>query len=201
MKKPTRINFKTGKFTANGNKYEIVDYLPVGRDLKYQHLSMQMSFGTDFQGIFKLLSETYKLATEGDSALQALHQIATRSRNALEAVKRVGQDEDRIPVYYELCALLCNRQDEDPATITDSQIRDKVEDWKIEGIPREDFFWLAVSSIRGFTDAWKRLEKHQEEAEEAMSAKRRPQKKKAMSTSSSTTDGKGSGKTTGSGGK
>jgi hypothetical protein len=156
MKEPTRIDFKTGKFTANGHQYYIADYLPVGRDLQYTMMVPKLSFGADFKGIFELITKHYRLATEGESPLRAIHEIAVSSMNALDGIKRLNE-KDRYPVYYELCALFINREDEDPATISESQIQEKIQDWKTEGIPREDFFVLAINSIRGLTSAWQQL--------------------------------------------
>lgn len=156
MKQPTRIDFKTGRFKANGHEYYIADYLPVGRDLRYSLMVPKLSFGSDFRSIFEMISKHYKLATDGDSPLKALHEIAISSMNALDGIKRLNE-KDRYPIYYELCALFVNRMDEDPATITDSQIQEKIQDWEKEGIPREDFFALAIASIKGLTVAWQQL--------------------------------------------
>lgn len=167
-KQPTRINFETGRFTANGHEYYIADYLPVGRDLKYSMLVPQLSFGADFQGIFAMLAKFYKLSTEWEVPGKALHQIATDSRNAMEAVKRAGEDKGRVPVYYELCALFINRIDENPAEIDESTVNTKINDWVKEGIPREDFFLLAINSIRGLTQQWLQLQGEVKDADKAM---------------------------------
>ena len=165
---PTRINFETGRFTANGTQYYIADSLPVGRDLRYSQIVPQLAFGTDFTGIFQMLSKFYKAATEWDNPGKALFEIATDSMNAMEAVKRAGEDKNRVPVYYELCALFINRVGENPAEIDQSTINSKIDDWIKEGIPREDFFSLAIASIRGLTEQWLQLGGAVAEANKAM---------------------------------
>lgn len=171
IQQPTRINFKTGHFKANGNDYYIASYLPVGRDLKYSLLVPKLAFGVDFMGIFSMLSKFYKAATEWELPGRALHEIATDSRNAMEAVKRAGEDKERVPIYYELCALFINKIDENPATIDDATIQSKINDWVMEGIPREDFFTLAINSIKGLTEQWLQLQGELLEAEKTMELK------------------------------
>lgn len=153
---PNRIDFKTGKFIANGVNYTIVDYIPVGRDVRYTNLIPQMAFGTDFKGIFSFARKIYDHATTGNDPLLALHKIATDSMNFMESIKNVG--ESGHPIYYELAAIFCNRDGEDPAMLTDQMVKEKIDDWEKSGIPREDFFQLAISSIQGLAKAWKALQ-------------------------------------------
>jgi hypothetical protein len=150
-----RIDFATGKFTANGNEYIINDYLSIGRDVRFSNLVPKMAFGTDFKGIFKAFADIYKLATTGESPLNALHKIALTSINYMDAVKNIG--ESNYPVYYELCALFINRVGE-PETITDGMIVDKIKDWEAEGLIKEDFFLLAINSINGLKSQWLELQ-------------------------------------------
>jgi hypothetical protein len=157
-KNTTRIDFNTGKFTANGTKYHIVQDLPVGRDLKYQLLVPKLAFGVDFAGIFATMTQIYKHATEWEMPGRALHEIATLARNYQEAVKRAGEDKQRVPVYYELCALFINAEGENPAEIDENTVNAKIQDWIKEGIPRDDFFTLAIASIQGLTKKWLELE-------------------------------------------
>jgi len=149
-----QIDFSTGKFTANGHEYIINDYLTISRDVRFSNLVPKMAFGTDFKGIFKAFSDIYKMATTGESPLNALHKIALTSLNYMDAVKNIG--ESNYPIYYELCALFINRVDE-PETLTDGMIVEKIKDWEAEGLRREDFFLLAINSISGLKNQWLEL--------------------------------------------
>lgn len=152
----TRIDFKSKSFFANGNQYVIVDHITVGRDVRYTNLVPKLAFGTDFAGIFKTFSQIYEMATTGDSPLAALHNIATYAINAMDAVKNIG--ESGFPLYYELAAIFVNKVGENPNELTDQQIEEKIKDWALEGIPREDFFQLAISSIKELSKIWQAMQ-------------------------------------------
>lgn len=156
IKQPTRIDFTTGKFKANGHDYYISNVIPVGRDLIYTKLVPQLAFGTDFAGIMGFARDIYNHATTGESPLGALHKIATSAINFMDAVKNIG--ENGYPLYYHMAAIFINRVGEDPTILTEEMINEKIQDWEKEGIPREDFFLLAISSIKGLSQTWQELQ-------------------------------------------
>lgn len=156
LKPVTRIDFKKGRFNANGKEYIISEYVTVGRETRYVRASAQVGFGLDWKGVFKILNEIYTHATTGESPLAALHKIAVASMNAMDGMKGMAND-DRVPAIYELCAMIINTPGEDPATISEATVREKYEDWSAEGIPREDFFELAIASMLNSENALKIL--------------------------------------------
>jgi hypothetical protein len=155
-KQLTRIDFKTRTFKANGHDYYISDVIPVGRDVRYTNLVPKLSFGHDFSGIMGFVKKIYGYATSGNDPLNALFKVATDCYNMMESIRRLKEDE--WPVYYEMAAIFCNRVDEDVKQLTDQMVLEKIDDWNKEGIPREDFFALAISSINGLAAEWQRLE-------------------------------------------
>lgn len=152
----TRIDFKTGRFIANGTEYYISEYVTVGREIRYLRSTSKIAYGYDWKGIFQVLNKIYTIGTTGNDSLKALHEINVLAMNTMDGIKSVANDE-RVPDIYELCALIINRIDEDPSTITDAQIRQKFNDWQKEAIPREDFFDLAIASMTHSSSALKVL--------------------------------------------
>lgn len=150
-----KIDHKLGSFVANGNTYYIKQYITVGRDVRFTNLVPQLMFGTDFKGIFTILSKINKLTSSGNDVLGAITQINMLTFNMLEAIKTVGTSG--YPLYYELCALFINREGENEGPISDDQIKAKIDDWLKEDFDREDFFLLSIHSIDRSGKLWRAL--------------------------------------------
>ncbi len=152
MTTPNRIDFKSGTFVANGHDYYIADFITVGRDVRYTNLIPKMAFGMDFKGIMDFARQVYTNSTGGNDALTACFKNATLSMNMMDSIKNMN--ESGFPIYYELAAIFINRKDEDITVLTDQMVKEKIQDWEKAGIPREDFFRVAISSINGLKEAW-----------------------------------------------
>ena len=149
----------SGSFMANGNRYIIMEYLSVGRDVRFKNTVPKMVFGTDFAGIFESFAKIYTYATTGESPLAALHKISVLCMNQMDAVKSM-RETGNDPVL-ELCALFINKEGEDHSTISDQQISDKIADWKAEGLDSNDFFLLAINSVKDLKRRWMELNSSQ----------------------------------------
>ena len=154
-----RLDFKSKRFVANGHTYIIHDYLTIGRDVHFTNLVPKMVFGADFKSIFDTLSKVYALCTTGDSSLAAIAKISTLALNQMEAIKDFG--ERGYPLYYELCALFINREDEDETKISQDLINAKIKDWEVDGYVRDDFFLLAINSVIDLKRQWLQLQEAQ----------------------------------------
>ncbi len=139
-------------FKANGNDYVIMDYITLGREPMFKNIVAKMAFGVDFKSLFAVLREIHIAATTGESPIAQLNKVSVKSANLMEAIKNIQTDE-REP-YIELCALFINRVGENHSFITQQQINEKINDWKVEGFDPNDFFLLAINSVSDLKSQW-----------------------------------------------
>lgn len=156
LTQPKRIDFNSGRFTANGHEYIITPFLTIGRDVRFTNLVPRMVFGADFKSMFDTLSKIQTYCTTGDSSLAAISKIHPLALNQMEAIKNFK--ENGYPAYLELCALFINREGEDVRQITDDQVKQKIQDWEAEGIATDDFFLLAINSVADLKRRWQEFQ-------------------------------------------
>lgn len=143
-----RLDLSANSFEANGRKYLIHDSLTIERFEKFEQLQAQVSWGIEFQEIFDNLDKLIKHLDKVEFVKASV--LAT---NMLHGVAR--NVEGRVNPVFLLCSLFLCREGEDLATWNTTDALEKVADWRAEGIAVEDFFALAYSSVKGFTDAYK----------------------------------------------
>jgi hypothetical protein len=142
-------------FIANGNKYYIMDYITIGREAIFKNTVAKMAFGVDFKELFQVISSAYKDCTTGESPISQLNKAGVKLLNLLEAIKNIK--EKGYDPYLELCALFINLENEDHSTITESQIENKINDWIAEGFDPNDFFLLAINSVKDLKSHYQEL--------------------------------------------
>lgn len=141
-----RINFESGKFTANGKEYTIEGALSISRYAELQILEKELAYGFTVKDIFNKLKLLWDYLNKLKFA-----EAAVLVRDLMAGATRVAE---RTPTVLKICALFINIKDEDRGTITQAMIDEKIEDWKAEGIDMRDFFQVATSSINGFLEVY-----------------------------------------------
>lgn len=149
MKELKRINFETGKFTANGKTYTIEGALSIERYAELQILEKELAYGFTVKDIFNKLKQLWDFLNKLKFA-----EAAVLVRDLMAGATRVAE---RTPTTLKICALFINTDDEDRGTITQEMINKKIEDWKAEGIDMRDFFQVASSSINGFLEVYQNV--------------------------------------------
>ena len=172
-----QIDMSTAKFKANGTQYYIQSRLSTARYVEYLKLSNEITFNTDFEGIYTTLSKIYEVLAHGNDILDALKKAGELAYNQINAIVDFTNRDH--PTVLRFCALFINGEDEDISKYDDRIIDQKIEDWTEEGLAIDDFFYLAANFIPSFRDTFRSQSQKQ-------GGKEQPQKPKK--TQSRTTD-------------
>jgi len=130
------------RFTANGNAYVVREDLTLTRYEEFERLQIHVGYGVAYDNLFANLRKAYDYLNEGRSA-----DAAVVVYNVLNGAAK-NYDRRESPVLM-LCTLFISREGEDLTAWDAALARDKIEDWKVEGISMDDFFALAFASVRG----------------------------------------------------
>lgn len=150
-----RIDFKSGKFIANGKTYYIQDKLSIARHIQYEHQAPQVMYGMSTTRTQQSFTEIYNALGTGNSVMGSVQKAMEICINQLFALK--SYDERPVPLVYRFCALFVNRADEDVTKWDENIAMDKINDWTKEGLVREDFFFLCMNAIAGFESNYRAL--------------------------------------------
>lgn len=142
------FNPKEQTFIANGKKYYISEKISVRRFREYEKLVPLLTFGLDFNSVFAALKKGYAAANEKRFA-----DVAVILHNIMSGIKD-ADDEKRFHPALLVCALVINREGEDPGKYDEALQTEKIQDWQEEGLNMLDFFTLALTSINGFKETY-----------------------------------------------
>lgn len=146
-------------FTANGNKYKILNSDAIMSPEKYAlfgKMSVAFSFNMGIESILKHHDELDMLILDID-AMNSLKKKAAILKN--EAIRNgiLAGFQSRFDSTLALCTLFIVRENEDITTYDDVLADEKIEDWQAEGLSMEDFFTLVVCTVPNFMTVWKDL--------------------------------------------
>lgn len=144
-----RIDISKGRFVANKKTYIIETGFSIERYAMYQKLQIETGFGVTFEDMFKNWETVVTLANN-----LKFSDIVILSYNMGKGMMKL---EEKEPLVLKMCALFINEEKEDRRTINDDMISQKIHDWKEEGYDVRDFFTLALNTINGYIDSWKKL--------------------------------------------
>jgi len=147
-----KIDFTKGSFLANGKEYFIETKISTRRWISWRQLQAEVGFGVQFDTIFANIKKAYELLNQRD---QKPMDAGVILYNILHGIKKVMDDE--VPEVISMCALFMNTKDEDRRTITEAQVREKLNDWQEEGIDMNSFFAFAINSIPGYIESYKQI--------------------------------------------
>ena len=164
-----RLDFKEGRFIANGKTYVIESMFTPQRWAMYQKIQIEAAYGVTFKVLYENINFAFRALNAGQVA-----DVAVTLHNIMNGITKIEQRE---PDMLRMCALFINTPDEDRGVITDDQITEKIRDWEVSGYAIQDFFTLALNTIRGFVDVYKNLVEETNELQRLlneMEAKRKP---------------------------
>lgn len=135
------IDFATGSFISNGNKYYLYQKkMGYERSKRFEQLVPQILIASTFQdhigSLFKV-RDTYKNATtDGDryEAYNLLSNICTQAQQFLDRNHQTSHE-----LVLEFCALFIVTENEDATIIDLTHQAKKISDWKID-MDMESFF-------------------------------------------------------------
>lgn len=137
-----KLDLNQRAFEANGNKYTILESIPLSRYKQFQKLSVKLAYGMSIQEIIKNCVKGFQLLNqpkpEPVAAGIILHNIANGARDI--------EDEGRHDPALMICALIIVREGEDIGVYDEQLCIDKVNDWAKEGYEPNGFFHLALVS-------------------------------------------------------
>jgi hypothetical protein len=149
MNQVKRLDYKEREFMANGNKYIILDSIPLSRYIKYQKLVPRLTYGVTFPELFKNIKQAYDLQNTG----KRYADVGVILHNIMNGIKDV-EDETRHEAALKICALIIVREDEKIGSVDEELFEAKIKDWAEEGYEINGFFHLALLSIEGFRETF-----------------------------------------------
>ena len=147
--KAKRIDLDKGVFTANGKTYYIEGELSIERYCEYQILEKELGFGVTMKSMFESLNMLWTHLNKMEFA-----EASVKVNNMIRGFAKM---EEREPTILKICALYMNEENEDRSTINESMITDKIRNWKEEGLEMKDFFSVALGSVHGITDVYRKV--------------------------------------------
>lgn len=134
------------EFQANGKRYIIMDKITVLRYKEYEKLVPRLTFGLDFNEMYKNLEKMYAALNK-----QQFANSAVICHNMMNGISNVN-DPNRVHPAMMMAALVINREDENPGSYDETLMMDKINDWTVEGFDMMSFFELSLNSIQGFRE-------------------------------------------------
>lgn len=143
-----KLIIENKQFEANGKTFFVSDRISINRYIEYQKTMPLLTFGTNFEEMFKQLKNAYNLLNKQNFA-----DSAVVIHNILSNVAKV-EEQSRIHPALKMAAMFINTKDEDVTVYDEELTKQKIYDWTVEGYDISDFFTLALNSINGFREAF-----------------------------------------------
>lgn len=140
------INPKEKEFMANGKRYFIMDKISAERFKEYEKLVPVLTFGLGFNEIFANLQKLWDHLNK-----QKFGDASVICHNLMKGISSVD-DSKRIHPALMMAALVINREGEDVKVYDENIMRDKINDWQVEGLDMLGFIALSRASIHGFNE-------------------------------------------------
>lgn len=142
------VELNARSFVANGKTYRPVGSLSADRWEMYEPMSLQVGMGRTYKEHMDALREIYDDCNDIAAGQRKFADMVCKLRDLITG-GALTMERELHPVLV-LCTLFINYEGEDTKTITEDEIRMKIDDWKTEGIAMKYFFQFALSSIPGF---------------------------------------------------
>ena len=131
-------------FNANGVKYVVRTSLCITRFEEFGNLQIDVGYGVSMDVMFSNMRKAYdylNLSQPADAAI-----VLFNSMNGIKD-KLEGREHE----VLKLCALFICREGEDITKYDTVLEKEKIQDWRDEGISMESFFSFAFNLVPGFT--------------------------------------------------
>lgn len=140
------FDIELGYFDAAGERYFIEDTLSFNRFEKLREYTLEMGFSATFLEIFNNLKKAWEYLNKGQQA-----DASVLVHNIMNGISRLEKKDDPA---FRICALFCNREDEDTTTWDEAVEGAKIEAWGKE-YNVTPFFYLAAAKVDGWLPAYK----------------------------------------------
>lgn len=157
IKEAKTINLKEKTFSACGKKYYLTDKISIARYREYEMLVPELTFGMDFEALFKALSKLYAALDQNKR-----NDSIIITHNIMNGIMDYKNTERVMPALL-ICALVILEEDEDGGSYDKQKQLEKIKNWEKEGYNILDFFPLAVNAINGFNSTFIAYTKSQAE--------------------------------------
>lgn len=138
------------RFKANGHNYVVRSRLGLARFEVFDESHPEITFGLGFEQLYNNLNACFDLLNKAKPA-----DAAVRIHNMMNGI--ATNLEKRENPVLKICTLFICREDEDLTTYDEALAKQKIEDWRIEGIDSEHFFSLAFNSVRNFMPIYRQV--------------------------------------------
>ena len=139
---------KTKVFMANGNKYFVTDKISIDRWKEYEKLVPKITYGVDFDEMFKQLKKAFALCNE-----RKLADVSVILHNLMSGIADINNDAREHPALM-MAALVINKEGEDVGKYDEQVQLEKIKDWAAEGYETLGFFTYALHCIQGFRQTY-----------------------------------------------
>lgn len=140
------LTLKEKEFTANGKRYFVMDKISPERWKEYEKLVPVLTFGLSFESMFANLSKLWEHLNK-----QKFGDAAVICHNMMKGITDAN-DPKRVHPALMLAALVINQEGENVKTYDEQVMRDKINDWTVEGLDMLGFIALSRVSIQGFNE-------------------------------------------------
>lgn len=133
-------------FEANGKKYFPETKISIARKILCDRYVVELGAGLPITQMFERVKEAFAKANELKMA-----DCAVILHNAMSGLNDWDKREDAI---MNICALYINTENEDRRSITEEQIKIKIDDWETEGIEYAFFLTMAQAWLSPVIKSW-----------------------------------------------
>jgi hypothetical protein len=177
-----KIPHDATEFTASGQRYRRLMSLSIDRYEAYELLQVEIGMGRTFEQFNDEVNRAYELCNEVATGKKVFADLAVLLRDLSIGCSLLGQQQHH--AVLKMCALFLVRDGEDLRTIDDQMIKDKIDDWRNEGIDMGYFFTFALLSIPGFLAAYKAVSQTTSAGEKTESKQGSPKRRSTTSNAS-----------------
>ena len=149
MNEVKTIDLEAGQFTANGKTYFIESQMSIERYRKYEEIEVELGYGRSFADVFDSIEKAMDDVNKNN-----LGEAYVKLYNLM---KGVAQFKNKRPHVFRFCALFINEENENRKVIDEDMINLKIADWQAEGLDYQPFFTIAINSLTGFKERYKKL--------------------------------------------
>jgi hypothetical protein len=147
-KKVKFIDPDAREFKANKKDYFIEPPISTARWREYETMAIEIQYGLSPRELFgKLISIDNILGSKTANQNDAIVML----RDLIGSVAGIA---DRKTPIFRICSLFMNTTNEDRTKITEAMIKEKIEDWTIEGIDAFFFIRHSITFMPGLLESY-----------------------------------------------
>lgn len=150
------------RFRANGQDYIILSAetgIGIERYTQFEKMSVALGYHS-FAKLAEQIDEALRMVNEDADFAQRRIDLTLHLSSVRRGISEMS--EARYNIAFYICTLFIIRPDEKVDTYSPELAEEKIADWNAEGISERDFFFLALSGLKGFVETWLSMKKEVE---------------------------------------